>query len=180
MTDQPAPIQQNPALINYTWMAIAVAAPIAMLMPPRRMDSRFLILSGAFSLSTDQLLKEYTGKGVYGRFQSRVESLTPSGLPERAKETQRRLREERAAVEAGLSDEERKALEERRKPGGLRGWFGADEGDGWKAKRLEEHQRKMEEGKGISDLIKDHVSEAFGGKGEGEDEGDDKPDEKKK
>lgn len=163
MTDQPtAHRPQNPPAINYTWMAIAALAPIVMLMPPRRMDARFLILSGAFSLSTDQLLKEYTGNGIYGRFANRFSSLTPNALPERAQETQKRLREERARMEAGLSEEERKALEEKRKPKGLRGLFTADEGEGWKEKRLEAHQRKLEEGKGISDLIKDHVSEAFG------------------
>lgn len=172
MTDQPGPRQHNPPLINYSWMAIAALTPIAMLMPPRRMDARFLILSGAFSLSTDQLLKEYTGSGIYGRFAARAGSLAPSSaLSERAQETQRRLREERAAAEAGLSEAERRALEEKRRVGGLRGLFRADEGEDWKEKRLEAHQRKMEEGKGISDLIKDHVSEAFG-RGEKEEEDD--------
>ena len=176
MADQPeGPRRQNPDAINYTWMAIAVLAPVAMLMPPRRMDARFMILSGAFSLSTDQLLKEYTGTGIYGRFAARMNSLTPSSLPERAQETQRRLREERARMEAGLSEEERKALEEKRRPGGLRGLFRADEGEDWKEKRLEAHQKKLEEGKGISDLIKDHVSEAFGRGGN-----DDEQDEKKR
>ncbi|KAL2106834.1 hypothetical protein VUR80DRAFT_6120 [Thermomyces stellatus] len=175
MTDQPEGSgPKNPPLINYTWMAIAVVSPIAMLMPPRRMDARLLILSGAFSLSTDQLLREYTGKGIYARWADRISRLSPSALPERAQETQRRLREERARAEAALSEEERRALEEKRKPTGLRALFRADEGENWKEKRLEAHQKKLEEGKGISDLIKDHVSEAFGRGGEGSDENEKK------
>lgn len=175
MTDQPEGSgPKNPALINYTWMAIAVVAPIAMVLPPRRMDARFFILSGAFSLSTDQLLREYTGQGIYARWANRLSKLDPNALPERAQETQRRLREEKARAEASLSEAERRVLEEKRRPKGIGAWFKADEGEGWKEKRLEAHQKKMEEGKGISDLIKDHVEEAFG-KGEGSDE-----DEKKK
>ncbi|SPN98920.1 uncharacterized protein DNG_01959 [Cephalotrichum gorgonifer] len=169
----PAPTgQENPPLITYAWMAVAVMAPIAMLMPPRRMDARFLILSGGFSLATDQLLKQYTGQGIYGRFTSRVNSVgsafTPT-LSERALETQRRLREEKARMEAGLSEEERRLLEQqRKKPTGLRGLFTADEGEDWKEKRLEAHRKGLEEGKGISDLIMEHVSDAFS-KGDGKD-----------
>lgn len=180
MTDQPQTPQapRNPPLINYAWMAVAAVTPIVMLMPPRRMDARFMILSGAFSISTDQLLREYTGHGIYERFARRINSAMPSALPEKAQDTQRRLREERARIEAALPEEERRALEEqRRKPTGLWGLFKADEGENWREKRLEEHRKGMEEGKGISDLIQDHMSEAFGKKKEGKD--DEKKDEKR-
>jgi len=146
-------------------MAMAVLCPIGMLLPPRRMDMRFLILTGGFSLSTDQLLREYTGQGIYGRFKTRAESAFSTGLSEKALETQKRLREERARMEASLSEEERRRLEESRRPKGLKGLFAADEGEDWKEKRLEAHRKGLEEGKGISDLIMEHVSEAFG-KGE--------------
>lgn len=150
---------------------MAVLCPIGMALPPRKMDIRFLVLTGGFSLSTDQLLKKYTGQGIYERFTTRAGSVFDTGLPEKARETQRRLREEKARVEAQLSDEERKRLEESRRPSGLRGLFAADEGDGWKEKRLEAHRKGLEEGKGISDLIMEHVTEAFGKeKKDGEDD----------
>ncbi|PKS05264.1 hypothetical protein jhhlp_008635 [Lomentospora prolificans] len=161
----------RPPLIDYAWMAMAVLCPIGMLLPPRKMDIRFLVLTGGFSLSTDQLLKEYTGQGIYQRFTTRTGSVFNTGLSDKALETQRRLREERARAEAGLSEEERRKLEEIRKPKGLRGLFTADEGDDWKEKRLEAHRKGMEEGKGISDLIMDHVSEAFGKEKKDEGEG---------
>jgi hypothetical protein len=179
MADQAAPIRPSPALINYTWMAMAVLCPIAMALPPRRMDIRFMVLSGGFSFSTDQLLREYTGRGVYQRFSDRLSGAFTSELPERAKETQRRLREERERREAVLPEEERRALENTRRKatvGLFGGLLSADEGEGWKEKRLEAHRKGMEEGKGISDLIMDHVSEAFKGK-DGEAKKDDESDE---
>ena len=94
------PNPQTPqTVLRNGYIAVAVLAPIAMLLPPRRLDFRFFILSGAFSLATDRLVHEYTGEGIYERVGKRFRSIgepAQFGMPEGARRTQQILREEKA------------------------------------------------------------------------------------
>ena len=62
-----SPAQTNPPLpervpiIHNLAMAGTILTPLVMLLPPRKMDLRFLVLAGTFSLSSNQLAYEYTG-----------------------------------------------------------------------------------------------------------------------
>ncbi|KAF3068928.1 putative rhomboid family membrane protein [Daldinia childiae] len=87
-------------------------------------------------------------------------------LPEKAKEMQARLRAERARrAQDGLTDEQKRMLEEHRRKGekGLleRVWMG-DSGEDWKAKRDQREKEALGEGGGgYWSLIADQVSEVW-------------------
>lgn len=171
---QPPLPPRNP-LIHNAAIAGAVITPLVMLLPPRKMDIRFFVLAGTFSLCTNQLAYEYTGQSIYGRFGNRVGSLFDSGLPEGAKRTQKLLREQRERDAA--QTQQQIELEEKKKTAAMVKdiWMGGEEED-WKKKRAEEHRKSFEEGKGMSDIIMEQVAEVFSGNWRGSakkgDEGD--------
>lgn len=158
-TSQP-PLPPRDEFIHKSAIAGAIIAPLAMLLPPRKMDLRFFVLAGAFSLSTNQLAYEYTGSSIYSRFGNRMGSMVGTDLPEGAKRTQELLRQQR----------ERQAAEKRQeenKKSGLTGvlndaWMGGEDKD-WQQKRAEEHRQKFEEGKGIGDIIMDQIADVWSG-----------------
>ena len=146
------PVIHNAALVG------AIITPLAMLLPPRRMDIRFFVLAGAFSLSTNQLAYEYTGESLYGRFGRRAGSVLDTGLPEEARRTQQLLKEQKERDAA-----QRAKMEEEKKRGIVKDiWMGGESED-WKEKRAEEHRKSFEEGKGMSDIIMDQIAEVFSG-----------------
>ena len=164
----PLPPRNN--VIHNAAIAGAIITPLVMLLPPRRMDVRFFFLAGTFSISTNQLMYEYTGQSIYSRFNSRASSAVSgvfeSHLPDKAKETQRLLREQRerdaAATGIRLKDQRQQDVGVAKVAKDV--WMGG-ESEGWKEKRAEEHRRGMEDGKGLSDIIieqiKDVVSESW-------------------
>lgn len=154
---------RNP-LIHNAAIAGAVLTPVAMLLPPRKMDIRFFILAGAFSLSTNQLAYAYTGQSIYGRVGNRFSGVFGTELPEGAKRTQQLLREHRER-EAALEQQR----EQQKQNGDGKGvglvkdiWMGG-EGEDWKQKRAEEHRKAFEEGKGMSDIIFEQISDVWRG-----------------
>lgn len=150
---------RNP-LIHNAAIAGAVLTPLAMLLPPRKMDIRFFILAGAFSLSTNQLAYAYTGQSLYGRVGNRFNGVFGTELPEGAKRTQQLLKEHREREAAHKQEQDRlqnKATEVVKDI-----WMGG-EGEDWKKKRAEEHQKAFEEGKGMSDIIMEQVSDVWRG-----------------
>lgn len=126
------------------------------------MDIRFFVLAGTFSLCTNQLAYEYTGQSIYGRFGSRVGSLFDGGLPEGARRTQQLLKEQRERDAA--EKQKRVELEEKNKTAAMVKdiWMGGEDED-WKKKRVEEHRKSFEEGKGMSDIIMEQVADVFSG-----------------
>lgn len=153
----PTPPQELPprnAVIHNAAIAGAVLAPIAMMLPPRKVDIRFFVLTGIFSLSTNQLAYAYTGQSIYSRFGGRFSGVFGDGLPEGAKRTQQLLKEQRERQAAA----EGKKAEESNKIKDL--WMGG-ETEGWKERRAAEHRKAFEEGKGMSDLIMEQVAEVF-------------------
>lgn len=164
-TAQPEPPQRPPSqnpLIDNVAMVFAVGAPLIMLMPPRRMDMRFLALAATFSLSTNHLAKSYTGQSLYDRFSTRVGSVFDDTMPEGARRTQQLLKEhrEREAAKKGIPS----AGQDQQQGSNIikNIWMGG-ESDDWKEKRAEEHQKSFEEGKGMSDIIMEQIADVFSG-----------------
>lgn len=168
------PEQQLPPripVVHNAAVAGAILAPLAMLLPPRKVDIRFFVLVGAFSLSTNQLAYEYTGQSIYSRFGSRVTGVFGDGLPEGAKRTQQLLKEQREREAAGKKTNEKDSNVIKDI------WMGG-EGENWREKRAAEHQQAFDEGKGLSDLIFEQVAEVWRGSPKNTDS-DDSDDSKK-
>lgn len=181
------PLPPRNEFIHNSAIAGVIIAPLAMLLPPRKVDFRFMILAGAFSIASNQLAYEYTGSSIYSRFSNRMGSLVGTDLPEGAKRTQQLLREHREREAA----EKRKAeqAQEDEKTGVAKKlndvWMGGEDKD-WREKRAEEHRQKFEEGKGIGDIIMEQVADVWSGnwgksakKQDGEASDDASPTEKK-
>ncbi|KKA27834.1 hypothetical protein TD95_003902 [Thielaviopsis punctulata] len=154
----------TPPWLHTSAIILAAAAGVGMILPPRRFDMRFLVLSSTFTMSTSQLAYDYTGKSIVERFGSRMEAIGAVGTPQlsdRAQEVKRLLREEKLMkmTEAERLLQQQKDAEKER---GLfkKLWLG-NEGEDWKQKRMEEDRKALEEGKGISGIIMDQISEVF-------------------
>jgi hypothetical protein len=197
----PAPECQLPPripLVHNAALAGTILIPMVMLLPPRKMDVRFFILAGSFSLATNQLCYEYTGQSIYGRFYGKMGSVFTPSLPEKALETQRLIREQREREAAARAAREKAsgangaAAESRQdtRSGGdvdvsqaigdkvKHVWMG-DEKEGWQERRMEEHRRALEDGKGLSGIMMDQISEAWdaltGGSSSANKDDNDKP-----
>lgn len=161
---QPDPSSEEVnVFLKNTAIAGTIITPLAMLLPPRKIDLRFMVLAGAFSMSTNYLAYSYTGQSIYSRFTTRAASLFDMGLPAEAQKTQALLREHRQR-EAALKQQQ---LEEKGNQGIKKKvedvWMGG-EGKDWEKKRAEEHQRKFDEGAGLGEIIMDQISEVWSGK----------------
>ncbi|KAF5023814.1 hypothetical protein F66182_4122 [Fusarium sp. NRRL 66182] len=184
--EQP-PLPPRNAFIHNSAIAGAVIAPLAMLLPPRKVDLRFFVLAGAFSIATNQLAYEYTGSSIYARFGNRMGSLVGTDLPEGAKRTQQLLREhrEREAAQKAKQDHQQEDVKKGVAKTLNDVWLGGEDKD-WREKRAKEHQHKFEEGKGIGDIIMEQIADVWSGnwgkgsKKDGENPNDDaSPTEKK-
>jgi hypothetical protein len=168
-TDKTELPPRNPVIHNAALVG-AVLTPLVMLLPPRKMDLRFFVLAGAFSLSTNQLAYEYTGQSIYGRFGNRVNSIFDTKLPEGAQRTQQLLKEQREKLEAekqqsqqGHQQQDQSDSEKKTASDVLKDVWMGGEGDDWKQKRAEEHQKSFQEGKGMSDIIFEQVADVWRG-----------------
>ncbi|KAF9881342.1 rhomboid family membrane protein [Colletotrichum karsti] len=160
----------TPPLVHNFCIAAAVASPILMILPPRRMDWRFFMHSSIFSASTNQLMYDYTGQSIYQRVGARFERMFPTTLPEQAQRTKQALREERMRRE-GLTEEQMRAIEYKKRSLVQRVWYG-NEPEDWDKKRGEEHSKALAEGKGLGDLIVEQVKEVWDGEKGKKEEGD--------
>ncbi|KAG5973602.1 hypothetical protein E4U58_004765 [Claviceps cyperi] len=148
----PLPPHRSHVLRNLAF-AGAVIAPLAMLLPPRKFDFRFLILAGTFSLSTNHLAQEYTGHSIYARFGNRVGSVFDNTLPEGAQRTRQLLKEHK----------EREHTEKAKTEGLLKDIWMGGEPDDWQERRDAEHQKSLDEGKGLSGIIMDQIADVWSG-----------------
>ncbi|KAH9995199.1 hypothetical protein F4779DRAFT_607696 [Xylariaceae sp. FL0662B] len=162
---------RNPVLHTVA-LGVTPIALGALLLPPRKFDLRFVILGGVALWGGNRLASDYLGvSGWQQRLDARMKALTGTELPEKARETQLRLRAERAArleddrlrsrqqtnaeAEAGTEAEEgdRGILEKI--------WMG-DQGDDWKEKRERREKEALAEGGGgYWGLITDQISEVW-------------------
>ncbi|KAJ0308233.1 hypothetical protein COL5a_000861 [Colletotrichum fioriniae] len=165
-------------ITNAAWAGV-VLCPLIMLMPPRRIDWRTFMLWTGFSASGNQLIYDYSGQSLFQRMQSRLGRMFPTTLPEQAQRTKQLLREERMRRE-GLTEEQMRAIEFKKRNLAQRLWYGSEPED-WEAKRAAEHAKALAEGKGLGDLIAEQVSEVWSGaKKEVEEEQGQKNDSEKK
>lgn len=152
------PLPPRNEFIHNAALAGAIVTPLVMLLPPRKADVRLLVLVGAFSVCSNQLIYEYTGQSVYGRMGNRLGSVFDTGLPDGAKRTQQLLKEHKEREAA----QRQRQLEEK-KPGLIQDiWMGGEE-ENWKKKRDEEHRKSFQEGKGMSDIIFEQIADVWSG-----------------
>ncbi|KAI1811906.1 hypothetical protein GGS20DRAFT_560671 [Poronia punctata] len=96
----------NP-MIHKIALGVTPLALLGLCLPPRRLDLRAMLLGGVALWGTNQLTHDYTGRSFSQRFSARAAQLSGTELPEKAKEIQIRLREdkERRARLQALRDE---------------------------------------------------------------------------
>ena len=126
----------------------AIACPIIILLPPRKLDLYTFSLSVGFYLSADHLVTLRTGRGLVQQFAPKTDAMPT----DKAREMQRVIREEREKGRIGGEEGEK----------GLFGriWMGGEK-EGWKERRLEEERRALEEGKGYWDMIGEQIWEVW-------------------
>ncbi|KAI5865523.1 hypothetical protein GGS23DRAFT_431354 [Durotheca rogersii] len=121
----PSPANANAgnAIVHNVALCVTPIALLALFLPPRRLDIRALILGGVAVWGTSRLVYDYSGNSSLQSLQRRLRSLAGPDLPEKARQTQIRLRAERAErtrlqqlqeAQADLPEEQRKMLEEQR------------------------------------------------------------------
>ncbi|RMJ23729.1 hypothetical protein PHISP_05409 [Aspergillus sp. HF37] len=152
---------------HYAAITCFIASPILIALPPRRLNTLSAIQVSAFGMSTNHLIREYTGQSVAGHIFSRISS--SQDLPsERAQAIQAKLRATRDAQirDNGntVGDELEKLQGQQQNDKGLaqRVWMG-NETEDWKERRLQEEQKVLSEGKGYWDLIMRYISDAWSG-----------------
>ena len=159
-----------------------IICPIIAFMPPRKLDLYTFALGIGTYLSADHLSTSYTGRGLvdriaFPRFDPVLELPT-----EKAKETQRKIREKeelerrRQALREG-----RESLGEKEENKSIfhRLWMG-DEKEGWKERRMVEERRALEEGKTYTSIIMDQIWEVWNWDKKKDGEEESKKDEPKK
>ncbi|MCJ1403299.1 hypothetical protein MMC11_006522 [Xylographa trunciseda] len=177
MTDPRPPAPSPNAFTSATHalsLTLLVAAPLLVVLPPRKLDLYTFSLSSAWLVSANHLTTVRTGASIASHLSQRF-ARVGDGLPsERARHVQARLRaekEERARVadaerarRLGRDGQARMQQEEGEQGGVLAAaeklWMGGEE-EGWKARRLREEQEALAEGKGYWDLIAEQVWEVW-------------------
>lgn len=178
----------NPYLTKVAWGVTPIAL-IGLVMPPRKFNINFVILTGCALWGMNQLRYDYTGKSMGERLQPFFQKISGQEMPEKAQQMQIRIREEKERREqmqmsaAGVSKTDRaKWLEAKReKEKEARStwesiWMG-DEDENWKEKRDQREKEALQEGGvGIWGLITEQISEVWSAGKKKEDGGEDKKD----
>ncbi|RAL59290.1 hypothetical protein DID88_007003 [Monilinia fructigena] len=181
----PANPRTTPLLHNAS-LAALVVCPIVMLLPPRKMDVYTFALMTTTFIGGNHLAYEYTGVSMMNRIQNRITAFSNIELSEKAKETQRKIREAQEKkrmeengkfsakiIEFQDQNAKRGVLEalEKRSTGGSavnkveeerkesvleKIWLGG-EGKDWKEKRDQKEKEALEAGKGYGDLIMEQI-----------------------
>ncbi|KAG4029199.1 hypothetical protein MFRU_017g01350 [Monilinia fructicola] len=199
-TTQPAQFTQpdpaNPRttpLLHNASLAALIVCPIVMLLPPRKMDVYTFALMTTTFIGGNHLAYEYTGVSMMNRIQNRITAFSNIELSEKAKETQRKIREaqekkrmeesgkfsgkmiefqHQGAKREGVLEalEKRSAgestankVEEERKESVLEKIWLGGEGKDWKEKRDQKEKEALEAGKGYGDLIMEQIWEVWNG-----------------
>lgn len=153
-----------------------VAAPVIIVLPPRKLDFNTVALSAAFAVSANHLYRDsnpagrgflddmgvkYLGKSDEPPRSQGLSNLFNPLPTEKAQEVQNKLRAAKEAAIRNKNSEEElekykaaRQFEDRSLPEKI--WMGS-ETEGWKERRLREEQKALDEGKGYGDLIMDHI-----------------------
>ncbi|CZR68270.1 uncharacterized protein PAC_18169 [Phialocephala subalpina] len=190
-TPQKPPSTSNPApsrddILRWVSYGALFVCPIIILIPPRKLDIYTLALLGGTFYGGNQVSRELTGISMLQRIQNRANTFADSGLPPKALEMQKRLKEEkewrdqqmkggfgrslgREEVKSGepggvLAEVERKREQEEKErvERGLleKLWMG-EEGEDWKVKRDQREKEALDEGRGYGGLIMDQIWEVW-------------------
>ena len=159
-----AAIERRTYAFRNAAIAGAVVCPLVMLLPPRRLDLRNTFLAGVFFMSTNHITHVYTGESILQRFSNRVSSMAPTGLPAKAQRTSELIKEarEREAAQKGIQNQYARPEDQTIADSAKKVWLGGESED-WGKKRNAEHQKALEEGKGISDIILEQIGDVFSG-----------------
>ncbi|KAF8848208.1 hypothetical protein BDZ45DRAFT_291936 [Acephala macrosclerotiorum] len=192
-TPQKPPSTSNPTpsrddILRWVSYGALFVCPIVILIPPRKLDIYTLALLGGTFYGANNCSKEWTGVSMLQRIQNRVNAFEDSGLPPKALEMQKRLKEEKEwrdrqmngfgkslegkegkEVKAGelrgvLAEVEKKRVQEekeREERGILEKLWMGQEGEDWKAKRDQREKEALEEGRGYGGLIMDQIWEVW-------------------
>lgn len=150
-------------------VVMLVAAPVLILIPPRKLDLYTFSLTGAFVASANHLTKERTGAGLL--YQLPGARLPPAAQAHhdrmKAREEARRLLDDPSsrAQTTTIEEQLQKRNIEHRAPAGLEKvakdlWMGGEK-EGWKERRLAEEQKKLNEGEGYGGMIMDQIWEVW-------------------
>lgn len=153
-------------------LTMLVAAPVLILLPPRKLDLYTFSLTGVFVASVNHLTKERTGAGLL--YQLPGARLPPAAQEfqdrMRAREEVKRLLDEQSGSQSRTGQRIEEQLDKRRiiehrEPAGLEKvakdlWMGGEK-EGWKERRLAEEQKKLDEGEGYGSMIVDQIWEVW-------------------
>src|SRR4051794_12678750 len=80
-----APFHGTHPARHYGALAVSVLAPLALALPPRRLDARNALMAMGLLWSANQLAHDYTGTALSERARRRMLKVFDAELPERAR-----------------------------------------------------------------------------------------------
>ncbi|THZ54192.1 hypothetical protein D6C90_00138 [Aureobasidium pullulans] len=142
-------------------IAALVVCPALAALPPRKLDFYTISLIGMTGYSANYLYRESQGQSIWKVIGgSKAEEMRPKGdtsLPtDKAREFQRQLKLQREARAAG-DNSGVQAAQENKQNILEQVYYGNEKPEGWRARRAEEDQKALAEGKGLSDIIMDQI-----------------------
>ncbi|RDW88459.1 hypothetical protein BP6252_00491 [Coleophoma cylindrospora] len=158
-TTPPASDAQAQKLKSAVALGALIVCPIVMALPPRKFDVYTLGLLSLTAVGANQVCADYTGSSILERQQRWNDRWANDSLPEKAREMQKRLREEKAA-RLGASMEAAAAAKEDERTVLKKIWMG-DAPEDWKEQRDKREREALEEGKGYGGLIVDQIWEVW-------------------
>lgn len=160
---QPAPTdaqlakqQQVQNFLHNIAIGSVILCPLVIALPPRKLDFyTFSLMAGTF-VAGNHLVSERYGKSVLQStsdfMNDRVAGVVSGdGLPEKAREMQMRIKEEKARL--GIKTEKEKSAIEKL-------WMGEEKED-WKIERDRREKEALEDGRGYGGLIADQIWEVW-------------------
>ncbi|EFX05354.1 rhomboid family membrane protein [Grosmannia clavigera kw1407] len=149
----------TPPWMHHVSVAAAVLGPIGLLLPPRRMGARSLLLAGGAFFASSQLTYDYTGQSICQRFQRRMSAMTDSDLPAAAVQRQAAMRAERERRRLATETAETAEAGSEAQPGTLHKiWMGSEKED-WTRERARREKEVLEAGGGYWELIVEQIGD---------------------
>ena len=161
-----------------------VVCPCLAALPPRKFDAYTIGLVGLTGFSANYLYKESRGHSIWhvigGQkaegLRKEVVGDSDGSLPtERAREFQRQMKERK---EAQAIAEGRELPKKEPEKGSIidQVYYGSEQPEGWKERRLREDNEKLAQGKGYGDIILEQIWDVWtwGKSGDAEADGEEK------
>ncbi|TKA70520.1 hypothetical protein B0A49_07499 [Cryomyces minteri] len=161
-----AETEQFRSLTHNLSLGLLFLCPAIALLPPRKVDFYTFGLGTAWLVSANHLTRERSGRSILQHFHHATSQDGGSLPTEKARELQRRLKEERLLrAQPSGQGSERGDVDQVDKEGKSLGivervWMGSEK-EGWKERRLREEQEALDEGRGYGGLIMDQIYEVW-------------------